>query len=168
LTDDPVEGTVEVDVNFKSTGSAMDIADVVRQTGVPASTLRFYEKKGLIRSVARNGLRRRFAPGVVDRLALIALGQSAGFSLDEIRSMLTPDDQPRIDRDLLRQKADELDVAIKRLTAMRDGLRHAAACPAPHHTECASFKKLVKAAAAGALDGRRAHRAVKPRGTLKT
>ncbi|MFT4174263.1 MAG: helix-turn-helix domain-containing protein [Rhodocyclaceae bacterium] len=134
----------------------MDIVEVARQTGIPASTLRFYEKKGLIRSVGRDGLRRRFSAGVLDQLALIALGQSAGFSLDEIRAMLTPDGEPHIDRAQLRAKADELDATIRRLIAMRDGLRHAAACPAPRHTECASFRKLVKAAASGALDTRRA------------
>ena len=39
----------------------MDIAEVARRSGVPASTLRFYEDKGLIGSTGRDGLRRRFA-----------------------------------------------------------------------------------------------------------
>jgi DNA-binding transcriptional MerR regulator len=55
----------------------MDIAAVVRRSGVPASTLRFYEEKGLIASVGRKGLRRRFDPSVLERLALIALGRAA-------------------------------------------------------------------------------------------
>jgi DNA-binding transcriptional MerR regulator len=54
------------------------------QSGVPASTLRFYDEKGLIASTGRRGLRRLFDPGVLERLALIALGRAAGFSLDEI------------------------------------------------------------------------------------
>jgi len=65
----------------------MDIAEVAKRSGLRASTLRYYEEKGLVHSVAPPGERRRFAPGVLDQLALIALGQSAGFSLDEIRSM---------------------------------------------------------------------------------
>ena len=65
----------------------MDIAEVAKSSGVPASTLRFYEEKGLIRSVGRQGLRRVFGPDVIERLALIALGRSAGFSLDEIAVM---------------------------------------------------------------------------------
>lgn len=40
-------------------------------------------------------------------------------------------------------------------TATRSGLRHAAACPAPSHAECPTFKKLLKAAASGAI-GKRA------------
>jgi len=53
----------------------IDIAEVSRRTGVPASTLRYYEEKGLIESLGRRGLRRTFDAGVVDRLSLIALGQ---------------------------------------------------------------------------------------------
>lgn len=76
----------------------MDIAEVARRSGVPASTLRFYE-----------------------------------------------------DRRMLAAKADEIDVQVRRLKAMSDGLRHAAACPAPTHAECPTFQRLLRAAAAGAL-----------------
>ncbi len=130
----------------------MDISEVAKLTGVPASTLRYYEKKGLIVSLGPQGARRRFADGVVDQLALIALGQAAGLSLDEIRSMFSPDGQPHIDRQLLRDKADEIDALIKRLRAMSHGLRHAAECPAPSHAECPTFRKLVRAAGSGAME----------------
>jgi DNA-binding transcriptional MerR regulator len=131
----------------------MDIAEVAQRSGVPASTLRFYEEKGLIVSVGRRGLRRVFDSGVLERLALIALGRSAGFSLDEIARMLTPNARPRIDRGMLADKAEELDQTIRRLSAMRDGLRHAAACPAPSHMECPTFRRLLRAAASGAIGG---------------
>ncbi|MFP5446882.1 MAG: MerR family transcriptional regulator, partial [Betaproteobacteria bacterium] len=87
----------------------MDIAEVTKRSGLRASTLRYYEEKGLIHSVGKPGERRRFAPGVLDQLALIALGQSAGFSLDDIRAMFLPSGEPSIDRQLLSAKADELD-----------------------------------------------------------
>jgi DNA-binding transcriptional MerR regulator len=132
----------------------MDIAEVAKRTGVPASTLRYYEKKGLIASVGRQGMRRSFTPGVMDQLALISLGQAAGLSLDEIRSMFLPNGQPSIDRQMLAAKADELDALIKRLKAMSRGLRHAAACPAPSHAECPSFQKLLRAAASGVIEKR--------------
>jgi DNA-binding transcriptional MerR regulator len=131
-----------------------DISEVARRSGVPASTLRFYEEKGLIASVGRRGLRRLFAPGVLDRLALISLGRSAGFSLDEIARMFAPDGRPRIDRKMLATKAKELEGTIRRLTAMRDGLRHAAACPAPSHLECPTFRRLLGLAASGAIGAR--------------
>ena len=109
----------------------LDIAEVARRAGVPASTLRFYEEKRLIASIGRRGLRRLFDPGVLERLALIALGRAAGFSLDEIALMFAPDGKPRIDRQMLAAKAKELDRTIRKLGALRDGLRHAAKCPAP-------------------------------------
>lgn len=129
----------------------MDISEVAQRSGVPASTLRFYEEKGLIVSVGRRGLRRLFSPNVLERLALIALGRAAGFSLDEIGRMFAPDGHPEIDRTLLASKARELDRTIKKLTAMRDGLRHAAACSAPSHMECPTFRHLLGAAASGTL-----------------
>jgi DNA-binding transcriptional MerR regulator len=132
----------------------MDIGEVARRAGVPVSTLRFYEQKGLIASTGRRGLRRVFDPGVLDRLALIALARTAGFSLDEIARMFTPGGQPSLDRRMLADKADELDRTIHQLTAMRDGLRHAAACPAPTHLECPTFRRYLAAAASGTLGAR--------------
>ncbi len=126
----------------------MDIAEVAKRAGVPASTLRFYEAKGLIASVGRSGLRRVFAEGVLERLALIALGRVAGFSLDEIAGMFTADGRPRIDRRVLAAKADDLDRKIRKLCAMRDGLRHAAVCAAPSHMACPTFRRLLSGAAA--------------------
>ena len=84
-----------------------------------------------------------FDPGVLERLALIALGRSAGFSLDEIARMFAPDGRPQIDRRVLAAKAEELDGTIRKLSAMRDGLRHAAVCPAPSHMECPTFRRLL-------------------------
>jgi len=76
----------------------VDITEVAQHSGLTASTLRFYEEKGLIASIGRRGLHRVFDPRVLERLALIALGRSAGFSLDEIALMFAPDGRPRIDR----------------------------------------------------------------------
>lgn len=79
----------------------MDISQVAKQTGIAASALRYYEKQGLIVSLNRQGARRVFAPAVIQRLGLIALGQASGLSLDEIKLMLTPNDKLKIDRSLL-------------------------------------------------------------------
>lgn len=133
----------------------MDIAEVAKRSGLPASTLRYYDEKGLIASTGRQGLRRTFDDGVLERLALIALGRAAGFSLDEIARMFGPNGQPRIDRLMLSAKADELDRTIRNLSAMRDGLRHAAVCRAPSHMECPTFRRILGAAASGAIGGRR-------------
>ena len=132
----------------------MDISEVAKKSGVAASALRYYERKGLIHSLESGGARRQFSPAVLDQLSLIALGQAAGFSLDEIRLMFTPGGEPNIDRAVLASKADELERMVKRLKAMIEGLRHAAACPAPNHAACPSFQRLLKAASAGVLEKR--------------
>lgn len=129
----------------------LDITEVARQSGLTASALRYYEELGLIRSVGRKGLKRLFDNKVLERLALIALGRAVGFSLDDINRMIGLDGKPQIDRQLLTQKAEQLDSSIKQLTAMRDGLRHAAVCSAPSHMECPTFKRLLGLASAGAI-----------------
>jgi DNA-binding transcriptional MerR regulator len=133
----------------------LDISEVSRRAGVPASTLRFYEEKGLISSIGRQGLRRVFDSRVLDRLAMVALGRAAGFSLDEIALMFSAEGKPRIDRQMLSAKAQELDDRIRELTTIRNGLRHAAACSAPSHMECPTFRRILKAAASGALGARK-------------
>lgn len=123
----------------------MDISEVAKAAGLPASTLRHYEEKRLIQSYGRSGLRRQFHADVLQKLALISLGRSASFSLDEIAEMFTPQG-PEINRKLLLEKANELDRKIKELTSMRDALRHTAACSAPSHFECPKFLRLLKIA----------------------
>jgi DNA-binding transcriptional MerR regulator len=124
----------------------LDIAQVAQGTGMAASRLRFYEEKGLIASVGRRGLKRLFEASVLERLSLIALAQTAGFSLDEIAGMFDETGRVRLDRVQLATRADDLDRTIRRLSALRDGLRHAAACPAPSHMRCPTFRRLLKGA----------------------
>ena len=123
----------------------LDIGQVSRATGLPASTLRYYEEKELIRSCGRKGLRRLFESDVLQTVALVSLGRNAGFSLEEIGKMFTSNG-PEIDRKLLLKKADELDAKISELKSMRDSLRHAAACNASSHFECPKFLRLLKVA----------------------
>jgi DNA-binding transcriptional MerR regulator len=125
----------------------LDIVEVAERSGFTASALRYYEERGLIASIGRRGLRRLFDPGVVERLALISAGQAAGFSLEEIGAMLGAGGRPRIDREVLSAKADELDALVRKLGAIRDALRHAAACPAPSHMECPTFRRILRSAA---------------------
>lgn len=122
----------------------MDINTVSKKSGLPASTLRYYEEKGLIRSRGRKGLCRLFDETIIERLALISLGRRAGFSLEEMRAMFIQG--KKIDRTLLLVKADEMDRKIKELVSMRDGLRHAVQCSAPSHFECPKFLRLLRIA----------------------
>ena len=141
----------------------LDIGEVAKRAGIPASALRFYEQKGLVASVGRHGLRRQYDREVLERLALIALGRSAGFSLDEIARMFAPGGKLEVDRPMLVNKADELEVTIRKLTAMRDGLRHAAACRAPSHMECPTFQRILRAAISGKLGRNQPKRPLRPK-----
>ncbi|HCE24810.1 MAG TPA: MerR family transcriptional regulator [Hyphomonas sp.] len=131
----------------------MEISDVAKQSGIPASTLRYYEERGLIRSTGRRGLRRLFDEDVLERLGLISLGRAAGFTLDEIAAMMS-EEGPRIERAALMSKADELDEKIRQMTIMRDGLGHAANCRAPNHMECPSFRRILRAAMTGRISAK--------------
>lgn len=129
----------------------LDISEASKKSGLPASTLRFYEEKGLIVSLGRRGQRRIFGEDVLEGLALITLGRAAGFSLDEIALMFAADGKPHIDRRVLSAKADEIDETIGQLKAMSRGLRHAAECDAPSHMECPTFRRILRAVRTGLI-----------------
>ncbi|WP_051165175.1 MerR family transcriptional regulator [Nocardia testacea] len=121
----------------------LDIAEVADRSGLAPSALRFYERRGLIHSAGRNGLRRIFEPDVLDRLTLIDCARGAGFTLAQIQRFLaaTPDDTEL--RAHLAVKATQLDHDIARLTRMRDSLRHAATCTHQPLVECPQFKNTL-------------------------
>ena len=122
----------------------LDIAEVAERTGLAASALRFYERRGLIASSGRNGLRRTFAPEVLDRITLISCAQAAGFTLAQIARFLvaTPDDT--VLREQMARKAVQLDEEIARLSRMRDSLEHATTCTHTPLVECPEFKTRIE------------------------
>lgn len=124
----------------------MDIAEVSKLSGLASSTLRYYEKLGLIDSVGRHGLRRQYTPNVLNKLSIISLGKMAGLSLSEISEMFNEKDELNIDREILREKIHAIDEQIIHLQAVKDSLQHVVTCPHNSHLECTSFQKLLKAA----------------------
>ncbi|ECD6344623.1 helix-turn-helix domain-containing protein [Salmonella enterica subsp. diarizonae] len=121
----------------------LDIREIANITGVTPSALRYYEKKGLIKPVGRNGLRRQYNENVINKLQLIALGQAAGFSLDEIASMFSADNKLALNSVLLLQRAKEIDGTIRTLQLLSRGLKHVACCKKSEHSDCEEFKKIV-------------------------
>ncbi|KTT04084.1 MerR family transcriptional regulator [Pseudomonas oryzihabitans] len=131
----------------------LDIGEVVRRSGVAASTLRYYEEIGLVASCSRSGLRRQFPAKVLVQLQLISMGKMAGFSLQDLVTLFgEPHENPNIPRDELRRKAADIDQQIRTLSALRDTLLHVADCPAPSHLDCPTFRRLMD------LSGRQARR----------
>lgn len=79
----------------------MRIGELAQQSGLTTSKIRFYERIGLLKTVDRrsNGYR-TYPPQAVLILGLIATAQRAGFTLDEIRTLL-PSDLQHWDHDAL-------------------------------------------------------------------
>ncbi|MDP3340706.1 helix-turn-helix domain-containing protein [Frigidibacter sp.] len=126
----------------------LDISEVVASSGLPASTLRYYESLRLITSAGRHGLRRQYEPEVIQRLALIDMGRAAGLSLGEIGALFGRKATPDIPREDLHQRALALDSEARGMMALATMMRHVADCPAASHMECPSFLKLLRVGSA--------------------
>lgn len=126
-------------------GDLIDIGEVTATTGLPASTLHYYERHGLIESAARNGLRRQYEREAIDHLAIVALCQRAGFSLAEIRGLIATSGEPGW-KDLVGAKLAELRRRIAVLTEIERGLEHALECPSENVLRCEHFRAELAAA----------------------
>ena len=109
------------------------VGQIAARAGVPVSTLNFYEAKGLIRSNRTAGNQRRYAGDVLRRVAVIRIGQEAGIPLAEIGETLAslPDGRTPTRRDwslLSRAWRQSLDLRIRRLQSLRDGLDDCIGC----------------------------------------
>lgn len=101
----------------------MRIAELEQRTGVSRYTLRYYEKQGLIREVARaNNNYREYPEQAVDRVAMVRQLKDLGFSLREIRDLL---DAVRSDRinclegaALMAEKRARVNARIRELEAV--------------------------------------------------
>ncbi|HEV7400132.1 MAG TPA: MerR family transcriptional regulator [Solirubrobacterales bacterium] len=123
--------------------ATLSIGEVARRDGVNASAIRFYERKGLLPEPERTGGQRRFGEDTVQRLKTIAIAKRAGFSLDEIRALLSSVDRgaPAYEQlqALATGKLPELDELIERAQAMRAWLTVASRCGCASLESCALF-----------------------------
>ena len=118
----------------------MKIGELSAQSGVPASTIRYYERIGILPRAARVGGQRRYAPDAIHKLAVLKLAQYCGFTLDEMRQLLcgfraavAPSQRWR---QLARKKQGELDVEIGRISEMKRMLGRVAGCQCADLAEC--------------------------------
>ena len=104
-------------------------------------TLRIYEDEGLLRPARRIGGQRRYDAGAIEALTVVRFCRALGFSLTEIRTLLT---EPRGTRKrtqwrgLVDAKLAELDDAIARATAMKSLLQASRDCDCVDLEECAA------------------------------
>lgn len=111
----------------------LSITEVGEASGLPSSALRYYEKEGLIRSKARVGGRRHFAPSVLQKLAVIALLQEVGFTISEVSQIVSHRGGSERWRSLAEDKLQEIDTHLERVRAARELLTAALDC------QCASL-----------------------------
>lgn len=123
----------------------LSISELVQRTGIPSSTIRYYEHEGLIHSIGRKGLQRVFHTQVLDQLSLIDLGKQAGFSLKELHGMLH-NNAIQIDKHQLGQRAQDIENQIQKLSVLRETLLHVAQCQYDNPLHCSKFQKLLRVA----------------------
>lgn len=121
------------------------IATLAREGGVGVETVRYYQRRGLLRTPERSGGSalsggiRRYDAEDVRRLKFIRQAQAAGFTLEQIGELLDLDagqDRARA-RTLARERIEALDARIAELRAARDSLsRLAHACAASDEGQC--------------------------------
>jgi MerR family redox-sensitive transcriptional activator SoxR len=119
----------------------MTIGEVSHRAGVPSSTIRYYERIGLLPSPPRSGGQRRYSGDVVlSRLAVVALAQSCGFRLEEVRQLLhgfRPEAPPSERwRRFAAAKRVELTAKMKELRSMQGLLERVAECQCVDLNEC--------------------------------
>lgn len=116
---------------------SLTIGEVARESGVAATTLRYYEQIGLLPAPTRQGGQRRYDDAVLARLEVIRLCKSAGFALDEIQ-LLFADDAPGrpASRALAEAKLAEIDAQMAALARARDVIEWGMNCTCPSIDAC--------------------------------
>jgi MerR family transcriptional regulator, redox-sensitive transcriptional activator SoxR len=110
----------------------MHIGELARQAGLRTSAIRYYEEIGILAPAGRISGRREYGPEALNTLSLVQAAQKAGFTLEEIRALMsTITNGQRSSKAwpaLAHAKLDELDDSIKRLKAARAALVDALDC----------------------------------------
>jgi MerR family redox-sensitive transcriptional activator SoxR len=129
----------------------MTIGELTAESGIPASTIRYWERIGVLPKPIRVSGQRRYAPDALHWLALLRLAQACGLRLDEMRHLLHgfgPGIRPpRRWQELARRKQRELDEQIARLKAMRRVVDRVLQCQCVELSECGRIAASVMEAA---------------------
>jgi MerR family mercuric resistance operon transcriptional regulator len=104
---------------------SLTVSRLAAAGGVGVETIRFYQRRGLLETPARDGGIRRYGSDDVRRLRFIRQAQAAGFTLDQIGELIaldSTDDRPRA-RELAAARVKALDERIAELERARDALK---------------------------------------------
>lgn len=120
----------------------LSIGELSDRTGVPASTLRYYDDLGLVRPAARAAGQRRYTASAVREVGLIVYFRDVGFTLTEIKHFISGERQSR--RELIDRKLTELVEQQHRIQVALDALEHGRVCPADDHMECPRLWSIIE------------------------
>lgn len=118
------------------------IGGVVRRSGVPASTLRYYEAIGVLPAADRLGGRRVYRPEILDSLAAIRTARAVGLSLEDIRELLASSGRARAGERLAalaERRLSELDALIADASRARAWMEAARGCRCRTLEDCRLF-----------------------------
>ena len=148
----------------KANNGAMSIGAIAKRTGLQASAIRFYESAGLIPPTRRVGGKRVYDAGVFEAIALVQLAQDAGFTLAEVRMLISGFDgsTPASARwqTMARQKLVDVEERIEQARRMREVLQCLLQCKCDKLSECvaARAEALAMAGEFASTPRRRVHR----------
>jgi len=121
----------------------LTIGEVARRAGVATSSIRYYERIGLLPEPGREHGQRRYDSDVLGKLGFIGVAQSAGFKLSEIKELIHGVDSTQgmgeQIRSLSTRKLDEVEALLERTRAMKGWLEVAKECGCASPSECALF-----------------------------
>jgi MerR family redox-sensitive transcriptional activator SoxR len=121
----------------------LTIGEVARRAGVATSSIRYYERVGLLPEPERFHGQRRYHTDVLGKLGFIDVAQSAGFKLREIKEPIDGVDSTHGMGDQMRslssRKLDEVEALLERTKAMKGWLEVAKECGCATPAECALF-----------------------------
>lgn len=125
----------------------MTIGELSRRTGVPSSTLRYWERIAVLPKAIRVSGQRRYTAETVDLIGVLKLAQAGGFSLPEMRRLLhgfrpgaTPSERWRM---VVRDHREILERKIAELHAIRRLLDRVERCECIDLAECGRNAKKV-------------------------
>ena len=125
-----------------ATPTLLSIGELSESTGVPTTTLRYYDELGLVRPAARAAGQRRYAASAVRDVGLILFFREIGFSLAEIGRFVAGERQSR--REMIDRKLAELAEQQHRIEVARTALEHGQECPADEPMKCPRFWSIIE------------------------
>jgi len=122
---------------------SLTIGEVAGRAGVATSSIRYYERIGLLPRPERTHGQRRYHTDVLGKLGFIGVAQSAGFKLAEIKELIDGVDSAsgmgEQIRSLSARKLEEVEALLERTKAMKGWLEVAKECGCASPSECALF-----------------------------